>query len=425
MGSLFGGGKKTERTTPDPAGPEERALQAEALITAQIRNQLLREQIEAQTRTFAQLGGALELGIAGTLEEEARFGILAGETIGPSAVDTDTGADIQTFLAKPPASSQIGAPGAPGAAPANATEVESLQRELTQLRIDAKVQNENLTEEGLPGGVSFPTQRRINEITAQIAALKAPAPTPAAEPADQGVIDRLKQSILQIASTEAKTPAGEGIRQQLLQKQLDLIEKGGRATPEDIADIKRAADAASEEGAIAIRHFADRLLIDIRDVLTPARGLRPQDTPIREEGGRVGAEATRQFGELQARLRTVQAQQELTLPLARQGFTAELTGFQQNLAQAAREFQIGLRQQAFDNRLRLAATESAAFGTLLGTPGVNVDFPRGTTTTTTGGGDIAGGIGKLLIGTALAFGTGGASAAAGTTAGSFLPFALA
>ena len=449
MDTLFGGGTSTATTTPGPASPEEKALQAEALITSRIRNQLLREQITAQGGFFAGVEGGLETGLGATAAEEDRFGILGGETLGGTGAGADIRALLQEFAGggtapgTPPPSALIGTDQDPAAATPSgegaaldillaaggetAAAAQSGAIKTTTAGLRARIaENQkafDLAEGNLNPEFSGITGQMQQFLSQNKSLRQALAATESAElqsavqgavarelqaQGGQGVpqdfLDRLETLLSQTPPGPGEgttTAAGEGIRQKLFQKQLDLIEQGGRATEQDIADIKRAADAASAEGALALSNFAERQLIDIRDILTPSRGLRPGDTPIRDAGGRVGAEATRQFGELQQRLRTVQAQQELSLPLTRQGFTAELTGFQQNLAQAAREFQVGLRQQAFENRLRLAATRSGAFANLLGVPFAGTGAlqasaaTRGSTTTSTQPPDILGGLQKI------------------------------
>ena len=219
------------------------------------------------------------------------------------------------------------------------------------------------------------------------------------------------------------------IQEELLQLALEDIRRGGAATPEQIELIQQAGDAALERGGVDIERFRTEGLEALREELAPSLGLRPGDTPILDRGARVAAEATRQGGQLAAGVRGAEAASRFSVPLAQSQLLQQSVFGQQRITEATRQFQEGLRQAAFVNRLNLQQNVGG-LGLGLAT-GVNVGgfpgFQRGQTTTTSGFG--LGGIGSLLsgagsliggLGAAGAFGGGGAGlASAAVTAAPF------
>lgn len=149
------------------------------------------------------------------------------------------------------------------------------------------------------------------------------------------------------------------IQDELLELQLEEIRKGAGASPEEIEAIEKATGRAIEAGGLAIDESTIRGLELVREELAPSLGLRPTDTPIADRGFRLAEEGIRQKARLTSELGSVQAQAELNFPLAKQQFSSSQLGFTQNLAQSAREFQTQLRQQAFQNRLRLSGQVGA------------------------------------------------------------------
>lgn len=176
--------------------------------------------------------------------------------------------------------------------------------------------------------------------------------------------DRLRDAGLDTAAIRAARVAEDeaGILPELLEqihasrrKISEDVARGQTASPEDLAAIERASEAAIEAGLTDIERFQTQGLEQLRNVLAPARGLRPSDSPIFERGGDVVAEATRQAGQLFQTVRGQAAQQELAFPLARRAADLSAIGLQANMFDASRQFQQQLRQQSFLNRLTLGS----------------------------------------------------------------------
>ena len=131
--------------------------------------------------------------------------------------------------------------------------------------------------------------------------------------------------------------------------------------------------------------------------LANQRGLRPGDSP-------VGNELVREFDRLQ-----------LGLLSAKAASTLDLTQANKLFDESVREFQQGLAQQAFQNRIGLASGYASPLGLVSALSSQR--FAQPTTTMSqrnTPGfgqtfGQIAGGLGSLALGAGLAFGTGGLS----------------
>lgn len=197
------------------------------------------------------------------------------------------------------------------------------------------------------------------------------------------------------------------IQEELLQRQLDEIRRGGAATDEQKALIKQIADRAIETGQGDINRFLGSGLDQVRNQMAPARGMRPDDGPMVDAAQRVLEEAVRSQGQLSSQVRGAQADAELNFPLNAGNITNGWNQWQQTYNQNMNQFMSGLKDKAVQNR-------TALMGQLFASPmtaserGMNlinasrpnpVDFPRNTTTTQKqSGGSILGGIGGLLSG---------------------------
>lgn len=183
----------------------------------------------------------------------------------------------------------------------------------------------------------------------------------AADAERQRQIDTLQ---LQSAQQEADRAAKLGpIQEELLQMELDQLRQGGKATPEQLATIKAAADAGIAAGNFDIDAATQRGIGLISDELANSRGLRLSDSPMSSEAALLAREGLIQKGSLEKNLRSGEATAALDYPLAvQQVQTAGITG-QQSLATAATQFQDQLRQQAYSNRLALTGqTQSGGIG---------------------------------------------------------------
>jgi len=197
--------------------------------------------------------------------------------------------------------------------------------------------------------------------------------------------------------------------QEIQQLELERIRRGGRATEEEIELIGEATTRAEELGTEQIAGFQERSLEQIRDILAPARGLRPSDRPIVARGEELAQEAQRQQGQLALGLAQTRAEAELSFPLARDRLLSEIGTFQQQLSQSAQGFQQQLQQTAFENRLRLASfsqggslgllgVQPSGLGALQALSSARVASAGSTTVSRGGGGASAAGIGGFLGG---------------------------
>ena len=163
-----------------------------------------------------------------------------------------------------------------------------------------------------------------------------------------------------------------GIEEQLANLQLEAIKQGGKATPEQIAQIDAATGAAQKTGEADIERFRTSTLRQINEEVASASGLRPTDTPIVRLSERAGEEAARQQGILTSTLAGANANARLNFPLAAGNFTSAAATAQQNLAESASQFSQQLQMRAQDNRFRLFSGNSAlninpvSFGSSLG-----------------------------------------------------------
>jgi len=217
---------------------------------------------------------------------------------------------------------------------------------------------------------------------------------------------KAKQQQLDTANIDAQL-RNLPLQEELLQRQLDEIRRGGAATDEQKRLIKDVADRALAGGETDINRFLGTGLDQIRNQMAPARGMRPDDGPMQEAAQRVLEEAVRQQGQLTQQVRGAQSQAELNFPLAAGQVTNQANQWQQGFNQDMNQFLSGLKTQAAQNR-------TALMGQLFSGPmtasdrGLNlvnmsrpnpVNFPQNTTTTQkTSGGSIFGGIGGLLQG---------------------------
>lgn len=254
---------------------------------------------------------------------------------------------------------------------------------------------------------------------------------------EQGTAFEFLQKSLDELNKRQASLETDPVLKEITDLQLDVLRRGGRASPEERQLIKEATDAALAQGASDIETAQTAALKGVRDVLAPSRGLRPTDTPIQDQANQIGAEGVRQLGQLTRGLRGAQASAELDFPLARGQFLTEVSGFASNLAQASREFQAGLREQAFQNQLALAGMRQQG---QLGLMGVQpsgaaalqalTNVRRSQTTTTSsfsqrGPSNVLGGLGMLAFGLgSLGSGIGGfTSLFGGGGAGAFAPWA--
>lgn len=146
-----------------------------------------------------------------------------------------------------------------------------------------------------------------------------------------------------------------GAQDDLLRSELAAIERGVELTPEQDTLISEAANRAIELGLSDIGNFRDESLRQLAQETAPARGLRPNDTPILDVGGRIVNEAQRSASDLVSGVRGQEAQARLEFPIQSGQFIAGRTQAQQALTGGVAQFQEQLRQEAFNNRLRLTA----------------------------------------------------------------------
>ena len=227
---------------------------------------------------------------------------------------------------------------------------------------------------------------------------------------EQGIaFEFLKTSLDELNSRQSELE-NDPVLKEITDLQLDILRRGGKASPEELQLIKESADSAIAQGTSDIETAQTDALKSIRDILAPSRGLRPTDTPIQDEANRVGAEGVRQIGQLTRGVRGAQASATLDFPLARGQFLTEVSGFASNLATASREFQAGIRERAFQNQLALAGMRQGGQLGLLGVSPTGASAlqaltgARAAQTTTSGSfsqrqpANIVGGLGMLAFG---------------------------
>lgn len=153
------------------------------------------------------------------------------------------------------------------------------------------------------------------------------------------------------------------LQKQALQAQLQQAIQGNNATPEQIAQIDAATQAAQASGMSDIQAGAKTSLQQLRDILAPQLGLRPTDTPIVDRGALVEQEATRQAGQLVSSLAAANANARLNYPLASQQISQATSQNAANITNAQQNFQAALAQAAATNRLNLLSSAGSATGT--------------------------------------------------------------
>lgn len=194
--------------------------------------------------------------------------------------------------------------------------------------------------------------------------------------------------------------------QEIQQLELERIRRGGAASPKEIELIEEATARAEELGTGQIQQFQEQSLGQLRDILAPARGLRPSDRPIVARGEEIVREGQRQQGQLVTGLAQTRATAELNFPLAREQVLSQIGQFQQQLSESARNFQQQLQQTAFENRLRLAGfgqqgslgllgVQPSGLGALAALSSARVAGASTTTTKSGGGSGIGGFLGGL------------------------------
>lgn len=186
------------------------------------------------------------------------------------------------------------------------------------------------------------------------------------------------------------------IQDQILEMQLANMR--GELTPAQ----QKAVEAGIEAGYGDIDRATSKGIGLISDELANARGLRLTDTPILREATMLSQAGLEQKASLAKNLRS---QAMFQLP----GQSSAIGLGQQNIAEAAKQFQADLRQRAFQNRLALTGnTSQTGIGLAsIGNPAQTLSAltssrlaNTGTTTSKSAGlgeiGALAGGIGGLI-----------------------------
>jgi hypothetical protein len=227
--------------------------------------------------------------------------------------------------------------------------------------------------------------------------------TPEAQAAQKAANDLLMQ---QIQGQQQLAP----LQQQVLEAQLKQALQGNNATPEQIAQIDAATQAAQASGMSDINEASQTSLQQLRDTLAPSLGFRPTDTPILDRGDLIAKEATRQAGQLASGLAQANANARLNYPLASEQISQAGSQNAASITQAQQNFQAALAQAAATNRLNLmqAGTQATGLGLQSGlglasaSRGNPLSFNQGTTTTASDpwgtAAKFAGGIGNALSG---------------------------
>lgn len=147
-----------------------------------------------------------------------------------------------------------------------------------------------------------------------------------------------------------------GAQKGLFEDALDQIDRGVELTDQQAANIKASADNAISSGGSDIAAFRDDGLRALVQEQSVARGLRPEDTPIGDVGGRIVKDANREYSELVNSVRSQEATARLQYPIQAGTYEAALRGEQQQLGTTNQAFLNQLRQDAFNNRLNLIST---------------------------------------------------------------------
>ena len=221
-----------------------------------------------------------------------------------------------------------------------------------------------------------------------------------------------------------------GAQGDLLQSEVDAIKNGYNLTPDQAKLIDQGAQAAIDSGLSDLSKYRDDSLRQLTQETSQARGLRPEDTPIVDVGGRIVNESDRLAQQLITQVRGQAAQQKLDYPITVGNAQAARTQAQQTLGANTMNYVQNLLTQAFNNRLNLTSTTGqiglglAGIGPSPSTLGAlsGERTAQATTTTTqpgmgfgsflTGLGSAAGGVGGLLKGASSAGLFGNAASAA-------------
>lgn len=395
MSGLFGS-ETTQTTTPAPLGPE-----ATQLIN-QI-SQLTGGQIDVQKMLTGLLGQDL------SLESQLTPALL--REAGYQPITTDSGAGVSQAQIDQIQSLLSSAGGAGTGGSALTAEEQARLQHYESMGTPPQLQSEPPDGQWTAGFLQ--QQKAAKDYQALKAKQAGGAGTPGID------VQALQDQLTQIFGTgtsgiagykrvesAAETAANQRVTD--LQSQMDAIISGAQELSD--ADAKRIADvyaAQFQTGKSDILAGSKEALDQIRNVLTPARGLRRTDVPIQYQGEKVGVEATRQISDLAAQLSGQQAGAELQYPLTKATTVGALVGGEQQLAASAQQFQQQLRQTALQNQLALQTLNRQTGLGLLGIqPAGNTALAalignRGSTTTQSTGmnfGSLLTGAGTLLTG---------------------------
>lgn len=202
-----------------------------------------------------------------------------------------------------------------------------------------------------------------------------------------------------------------GAQGELLQSELAGIRQGVTLTPDQEKLIADASAAAIQSGLSDISAFRDDSLRALAQETSQARGLRPEDTPILDVGGRIARDANREASELISGVRAQEAEARLRYPIEAGTYLAGRTQAQQQFGSQQQAFINQLRQDAINNRLNLLATtgnigvNTAAIGASPATLAGLMDLrARSATTNTKSKNTSTPGLGQSLLSVAGAAG---------------------
>lgn len=133
------------------------------------------------------------------------------------------------------------------------------------------------------------------------------------------------------------------------------IARGVQLSPDQEALIASSADNAIAAGLSDLSAFRDESMRSLAQETSQARGLRPEDTPILDVGGRIANESSRQASQLINNVRAQESQQRLEYPIQAGNFVAGQIAQQQQQGNTSIAFLNQMRQDAFTNRLNLLA----------------------------------------------------------------------
>jgi hypothetical protein len=176
--------------------------------------------------------------------------------------------------------------------------------------------------------------------------------------------DLLKRSVALDEENVKKAQEMEPIQKEIFDRQLEVLRRGGAASPEELGLISDATNSAIASGTSDIDAFQRDAVLKLRNELAGSLGLRPTDTPIIDRAGEIAKEGARQQGKLVTDLRGAEAQAKLNFPLARDQLIAGVANSAGQLQLATEEFKANLRESALINRLNFAnAAGAPAFQT--------------------------------------------------------------